>query len=82
MTLVDWAIDPASKMPCLYTEMNKLVQADPISPMNEQPITPMSLKLADNQEQEFKTLVALMKETQEEEKNEEEDDEDPLKWDS
>lgn len=78
MVLSDWSSCPSCKMCCLYPDMKRILEADPTCPMCEQNVAPMSLKISDDPQTEFKALVALMKDptdNQQEEEGDSEDDE-------
>jgi hypothetical protein len=48
-------------MCCNLTDMKKVLEAEPICPMCENNVPPMSVRIADDPPAEFKALVALMK---------------------
>ena len=77
MTIKEWSSCPSCKLPCIYSEMKKVLEADPTCPMCEQNVPAMSITLSSDPEADFKALTALMKETgTEEEKEGAGDDED------
>jgi len=45
-----------------YSEFKKVLEAEPVCPMCEQQVPPMSVKISDDSQAEFKALVSLMKE--------------------
>jgi hypothetical protein len=58
-----------------YSQLKRVLEAEPICPMCEASVPPMSVKLSDDSTADFKALVALMKEqvAEDEEKDEEVD---------
>jgi len=79
MILAEWSTCPSCKMCGIYTELKKVLEADPTCPMCEQPVPPMNVKISDNCEGDFKGLVALMKDptdTKDEEKDDDLDSDD------
>ena len=58
-------------MPAIYSDFKRLLEADPTCPMCEQQIEPMSVKISDDSLGEFKSLVAMMKESSFGKENEE-----------
>mmetsp|Transcript_17464 Transcript_17464/g.29389 ORF Transcript_17464/g.29389 Transcript_17464/m.29389 type:complete len:86 (+) Transcript_17464:472-729(+) len=61
MVLSDWSHCPSCKMCGLYTEMKRVLEADPSCPMCEQNVPPMTVKISDDSQSDFKSLVNLMK---------------------
>lgn len=61
MVLSDWSSCPACKMCANYSDFKKVLEADPVCPMCEAQVPPMTVKIADDAAAEFKALVALMK---------------------
>jgi hypothetical protein len=80
MVLKEWSSCPACKMPAIYPDFKRLLEAEPICPMCEQNVPAMSITLASDPEAEFKALTALMKDSGPNDGNEEgegeEDEED------
>lgn len=78
MVLKEWSSCPACKMPAIYPDFKRLLEAEPICPMCEQNVPAMSITLASDPEAEFKALTALMKDSGDTEDKEEgeEDEED------
>jgi len=65
MVLSEWCCCTSCKMPAIYSEFKKMLEADPTCPMCEQNIPPMTITLSHDPEGEFKALTALMKESHE-----------------
>ncbi len=63
MLLKDYAKCPNCAMPCNYTEMKAVLEAEPICPMCAAEVMPISVKIVENAETEFKELMALMKDS-------------------
>ena len=80
MTLSDWSHCPACKMCANYTDFKKVLEADPVCPMCETAVPPMTVKISEDPATEFKALMALMKEPAgpEDENNEEESSDDAM----
>jgi WD repeat-containing protein 19 len=75
MVLKEWSCCPACKMSANYQELKRVLEAEPVCPMCEQNVPPMSITLASDPEAEFKALTSLMKDSGPQEGNEEEDEE-------
>lgn len=59
-----------------YTDFKKVLEAEPICPMCEAEVPPMSVKISDDPATDFKNLVNLFKDpTAKEEENEDSEDE-------
>ena len=82
MVIKEWSSCPQCKLPANYSNFKKILESEPICPMCEQNVPPMSIALASDPEAEFKALTALMKDSSATDGNEEgegsgeEDDED------
>lgn len=76
MVLQDWSSDPQSGMPCNYTEMKRMVEFEPVSPICDKPVNPMQVVISNDCEAEFKALADLMKDSSPDAEAEEEEDED------
>ena len=63
MLLKDYAKCPNCAMPCNYTEMKAVLEAESICPMCAAEVMPISVKIVENAETEFKELMALMKDS-------------------
>lgn len=63
MVLKEWSCCPSCKMPGNYSDLKRLLEADPTCPMCEQNVPAISITLSSDPEAEFKALTALMKET-------------------
>uniref|UniRef100_A0A7S3IIZ4 IFT121-like zinc finger domain-containing protein n=1 Tax=Strombidium inclinatum TaxID=197538 RepID=A0A7S3IIZ4_9SPIT len=61
MILSEWSQCPNCKLCCIFSEMKKVLESTPECPMCESQVAPMSLKIADDSQAEFKALVNLMK---------------------
>lgn len=61
MILSEWCYCPACKMQAIYSDFKKVLEADQICPMCEAHVPPMSVKISENPEAEFKALMSLMK---------------------
>ena len=48
-------------MCCNLSDMKRVLEAEPICPMCDQNVPPMTVRIADDAPAEFKALVALMK---------------------
>jgi WD repeat-containing protein 19 len=62
MSLNDWTHCPSCKMCSNFSDLKKVLEAEPICPMCEQQVHPMSIKISDDAASDFKALVTLMKE--------------------
>jgi len=80
MVLTEWSSSPHGGFPTNYTDMKRVLEAEPICPVSNKPTAPMSITLSQNPEQEFKALVELMKDSGpfEDEKDKENEDDDDL----
>lgn len=79
MVISDWSNCSGCGMCANYTDFKKVLESTQECPMCETKIEPMSIKICDDPENEFKTLVALMKdptETKDEADGELEDSDD------
>ena len=78
MVLSDWSQCPNCKMCCNFTEMKRVLEAEPLCPMCNQTVPSMNITIADDPHSEFKALMDLMKDSgpqaDEEEKDEDDDD--------
>ena len=63
MVIKDWSSCPACKLPANYSHFKRILESEPVCPMCEQNVPPMSITLASDPEAEFKALTALMKES-------------------
>ena len=61
MIISEWSSCPSCKMCANHSELKRVLEAEPICPMCEQNVPPMSVRIADDAQAEFKALVALMK---------------------
>lgn len=61
MVLSEWSVCPSCKMCANYSELKRVLENDPVCPMCEAQVSPMSIKISDDPAGEFKALVALMK---------------------
>lgn len=75
MLIKEWSCCPSCKMPANYSELKRVLENEPVCPMCEQNVSPMSITLASDPEGEFKALTALMKESGPSDGNEEGEDE-------
>ena len=50
-------------MCCNYTDMKRILEADPVCPICDKPVAPMSVTISSNAEVEFKALVEFMKDS-------------------
>lgn len=50
-------------MPCNYSEMKRVLEAEPICPMCAQEVMPIQLKISEEAANEFKELMTLMKDS-------------------
>jgi len=48
-------------MCAIYTELKRLLEVEPSCPMCEAQVAPMSIKIAEDSQAEFKALINLMK---------------------
>lgn len=64
MTMSEWSTCPSCKMCANYSDFKRVLEADPVCPMCEAQVPPMSVKISDDAAGEFKALAALMKEPQ------------------
>lgn len=71
MIVSDWSQCPECKMACIYTEMRKMLEKDPVCPMCEKNVTPMSVTISQDPEAEFKALASLMKDSGNQEEGDE-----------
>lgn len=72
--LSEWSSCPSCKMPGNYKDLKKVLEAEPVCPMCEQSVPPMTITLASDPEVEFKALTALMKDSGPQDGNEDEGD--------
>jgi WD repeat-containing protein 19 len=63
MVLTEWSSCPQCQMVCNYSEMKRVLEADPVCPICDKQVMPMSVTISSNAEQEFKSLVELMKDS-------------------
>jgi len=63
-------------MPANYTELKKVLESEAICPMCNAEVMPIQVKVVENAEQEFKDLMALMKDSTEPESTENAEGED------
>lgn len=63
MTLKEWSNCPNCKLPAIYSDFKRLLEADPTCPMCETNVPAISITLCSDPDSEFKTLTALMKES-------------------
>ena len=61
MILSDWSSCPSCKMCANYSDFKRVLEAEPVCPMCEAQVPPMTVKIAEDPAGEFKALVALMK---------------------
>ena len=61
MTLSDWTNCPQCKMFANYTDLKRVLEASPECPMCEAQVPPMTIKISDDPQADFKALVTLMK---------------------
>jgi len=61
MVLSDWTSCPQCKMAANYTELKKVLEAEPLCPMCNGNVPPMSVKISDDPQADFKALINLMK---------------------
>lgn len=61
MIISDWSCCPQCKMSCNYSEMKKVLEAEPLCPMCNGNVPPMSVKISDDPQADFKALINLMK---------------------
>ena len=50
-------------MPANYTEMKRVLEAEPICPMCSAEVMPIQVKVSDDAQAEFKELMTLMKDS-------------------
>ena len=63
MVLSEWSSCPQCQMCCNYTEMKRVLEAEPSCPTCEKPVAPMSVIIAANPEAEFKAICELLKDS-------------------
>ena len=61
MILNEWASCPSCKMCANFSDFKKVLENDPVCPMCDQHVPPMSVKISEDSQGDFKALVALMK---------------------
>lgn len=61
MILSDWTSCPHCKMCANFSDFKRVLEASPECPMCEAHVPPMSIKISDDPQSEFKALVTLMK---------------------
>jgi WD repeat-containing protein 19 len=61
MTLSDWTNCPHCKMCANFSDFKRVLEASPECPMCEAHVPPMSIKISDDPQADFKALVTLMK---------------------
>ena len=79
MVVSDWSSCPQCKMVANFTDLKRILEHEPTCPMCESNVPPMSIKISDDPQAEFKSLINLMKDStgnQEEENNGDMDSED------
>ena len=50
-------------MCCNYTDMKRVLEAEPVCPICDKPVAPMSVVISNNPEGEFKALCELLKDS-------------------
>ena len=73
MVLTDWSKCSQCQMPCNYTEMKRVLEAEPLCPMCDKQVDPMQITVSADPEADFKALVELMRDSG---PNKDEDEED------
>jgi len=63
MVLTEWSSCPQCKMCCNYSDMKRVLENEPVCPICDKQVPPMSVKISDNSESELKALVELMKDS-------------------
>lgn len=63
-------------MCCNYTDMKRVLEAEPVCPICDKPVAPMSVVISNNPEGEFKALCELLKDSgpSKDEQNEDENE--------
>lgn len=61
MVVSEWSSCPSCKMVANYQDFKRVLESEPTCPMCEEPVPPMTIKISDNAEGDFKALAALMK---------------------
>ena len=76
MVLTEWSSCPQCSMCCNYTDMKRILEAEPVCPICDKPVAPMAVTVSSNPEAEFKALVELMKDSGPSKDDEENNDQD------
>ena len=63
MVLKDWSNCPSCKMCCNFSEMKRVLEADPLCPMCNTNVPAMNITISNDSQQEFKQLMDLMKDS-------------------
>jgi len=61
MRLSDWTSCPQCKMCANYSDLKRVLEAEPVCPMCAGNVPPMSVKISDDPAADFKALINLMK---------------------
>lgn len=61
MVVSEWSSCPSCKMVANYQDFKRVLESEATCPMCEEDVPPMSIKISDNAEGDFKALAALMK---------------------
>lgn len=75
MILSEWSSCPSCKMCAIYSEFKKVIESEQLCPMCETHVPPMQIKISEDPQLEFKTLINLMKDPTDSKKDEEGDGE-------
>ena len=75
----DWSQCPNCKMCCNFSEMKRVLEAEPLCPMCKTAVPAMNITISNDPQQEFRQLMDLMKDSgpqadEEEEKEGSDDD--------
>lgn len=61
MVISEWSSCPHCKMCANFSDFKRVLENEPVCPMCEEAVQPTQVRIADNPQEEFKTLAALMK---------------------
>lgn len=74
MVLSEWSSCPQCLMSCNYTDMKRILEAEPVCPICDKNVPPMSVTISAHPEADFKALVELMKDSGPSKDDQNEDD--------
>ena len=63
MVLSEWSSCPQCLMCCNYTDMKRVLEAEPLCPICDKQVSPMAVVISSNPEGELKALCELPKDS-------------------